>query len=270
MADQADANIFGSQTTGDNKGGGGNTPNSQNDDLATLLGEIKNERGEPKYKNVQEALKALNHAQQYIPTLKSKEQELEQKLNDALAKLTKMETLEASVLELTRSKEQPGNNQPTGLNEEQVAELVTRTLTKTQQEAIQKQNLDGVVNATREKFGDKAAEVFYGKAKELGMTVEEFNTLAARTPKAVLKLIGVEGSTTVSRTPVQFNTDGFQPSQDSKVGRNEKSALIGATTEEIHAESANAKQMAEELRANGGSVYDLTDPKVYFKHFGKR
>lgn len=269
MADQASDNLFGGNTPPANQGAQGTAPNANPDnDLATLLGNIKNERGEPKYKNVQEALKALSHAQQFIPELKSKEQELEQKLNDALGKLSKMEELERTVLELTQRKPQETTT-PSGVTAEEVAELVNRTLTKTQQEAIQKQNLDTVTNTVKAKFGDKAAEVFYGKAREMGMSNEEMNRMAAQAPKAVLKLIGIEDGVAQQRPSVTFNTDGFQPGPNTMIGRNKNSALIGATSQEIKEESDNARKMAEELRSQGKSVHDLTDPKVYFQLFGK-
>lgn len=270
MADQPD-NIFGSTPATAPQGSTGTEPNANTDDLATLLGAIKNERGEPKYKNVQEALKALGHAQEYIPALKSKEQELEQKLNDAMTRLTKMETLEATVLELTQRNNKPLDNQPTGsLSAEQVAELVRSTLTETQTKAAQTANLDTVVNAAKAKFGDKAEEVFYGKAKELGISVAEFNAMAAKSPKVVLTLIGAEGSSAPTRQSVNFNTDGFQPKPDSKIGRNQKTALTGATNQDLREERDAANAMVDELHAAGKSVHDLTDPKVYFKTFGAR
>ena len=38
-------------------------------DYSALLSNIKNERGEQKYKNIEEALKALASSQEYIPKL---------------------------------------------------------------------------------------------------------------------------------------------------------------------------------------------------------
>ena len=61
---------------------GDNTPGAQgSNDLANLLGSIKNERGEPKYKSVEDALVGLRNAQEYIPQLTQKlsTQELELK-----------------------------------------------------------------------------------------------------------------------------------------------------------------------------------------------
>ena len=43
--------------------------NTQSSNYLELLKEIKNDKGEQKYKTPEEAFKALKHAQDYIPTL---------------------------------------------------------------------------------------------------------------------------------------------------------------------------------------------------------
>lgn len=246
---------------------GGNA--SGQDELVTLLSSIKNERGEPKYKSVQDALNALKHSQEYIPSLKQTKEELEQKLNDAMAKIAKMDQLEQTVQQLTQRQEEQGNNQPQVFDEGKIAELVTRTLSKTQQEAVAKQNQLAVVNKLKEVYGDKAEEVFYGKASELGLTIAEFNALAAKTPKAVLNLVGVSESSQPVRQSSGVNTVGFQPKPDSFIGRNKKSVMLGASRNDIVAERQAAANMVEELHSQGLSISDLTKPEVYFKHFSR-
>jgi hypothetical protein len=271
MADQA--SIFtdpnaqntnaGTQTTS-----GGNGGTSGTDDLTTLLSAIKNPDGQPKYKTVQEALKALQHSQEYIPTLKQTKEELEARLLVAEAAAAKVNTLEQTLLQLTQRSNEPTQTTPAGLTEEQIAELVNRTLSKTQQEAVQKQNLTTVVDVLKSKFGEKAEQVFYDKAKELGLSVAEFNAMAAKTPKAVLSLVGATGTPNTSTPSPGFNTDGFQKRPESAITSNKvKSIMLGATTQDLHMERQNANALVEELHAAGRSVHDLSDPKVYFKHF---
>ena len=275
MADQA-ASIFGTQTPESQPPAGNGSPaNTQNNDpLATLLGSIKNERGEPKYKSLEDALNALKHSQEYIPTLKQTKDELEQKLNDLMPQVNKVAELERVVQELTQRK--PAESvTPTqaGLNEEQVAELVSRTLTRQQQQAVQQTNVQSVANTVKARFGDQSEAVFYGKAKELGMSNDEFNALAARTPKAVLKLLGIDDTAAPARqpfTPTRVNTEGFTPAVDSYIGRNKNRAMTGATTQDLNQESANAARMVEELAAQGMSINDLTNPKNYNKFFARK
>lgn len=272
MADQP--SIFGTNTpVTPDQPGGGNTPNVQIDPaIANLLTEIKNERGEPKYKTLQDALVALKHSQEYIPQLTNTLKQKDEELNSLKGTVDKLSEIEKTVQLLTQKQNDAPTSAPV-VNEETIAELVTRTLTKTQQEAVAKTNVTTVVEAMKAKFGAEADKVFYGKAEELGMSREDFNALAARTPKAVLKLVGLDmpASAQPSGAPNTnaVKTEGFTPRTDSKVGRNTTTVSIGATTQELHAERENAKAMVEELHAKGMSVHDLTDPKVYFKTFGK-
>lgn len=260
-------------TPGNDNNGGSNTPNgSSSDQLGTLLSQIKNDRGEQKYKSVEDALNALKHSQDYIPQLSDKLRQQEQELAAAKAAAAKIEELERTLLQLTQNNTSnaPATPAQAGLSKEEIAELVSSTLTAKQQEAVAKENLSKVVSTLTKSFGDKAEEVFYGKAKELGMTVVEINSLAAKSPTAAYKLLGLDSGSAAPSTPPSsgsVNTGGFQPKQDSFVGKNNKPTLIGATTADLYQEATNAKKMVEELHGQGLSVHDLTDPKVYFKHF---
>jgi hypothetical protein len=254
-----------------NNGGTGTPPNgNQSNPLADLLGSIKNDRGEPKYKSVEDALNALKHSQDYIPQLSDKLKQQELELAEAKAAAAKISQLEDTLKSLTQN----ANNQqssppaPAGLSAEDVATLVSQTLTKQQQADLAKANIGTVVSAVTKAFGDKSEEVFYGKAKELGMSVEDINALASRTPTAALKLLGLDGvKTTPTSNTNSVNTSAFQPTQETFVGKNAKPTLIGATSADLKEEAVNSRRMVDELHNQGLTVHDLTDPKVYFKHF---
>lgn len=272
MSDQT--SIFNNQNPPapqDQNNGGSNTPTPPSgDNYADQLMSIKNERGEPKYKTVQDALNALKHSQDYIPQLSDKLRQQEQELAEAKAAAVKIAELENTLKALTQNNNKPDSPPaPPGLSAEQVADLVSQTLTRQQQETVSQQNLDTVIATVTKAFGDKSEEVFYGKAKELGMSVAEINTLAAKTPTAALKLLGLD-TTTSAPPPASnnaINTSAFQPKQDTFVTKNAKPTLIGATSADLREESVNSRKMVDELHAQGMSVHDLTDPKVYFKHF---
>ena len=247
-----------------------NGENVPNNSLADLLSTIKNERGEPKYKDATEALNGLKHAQEYIPTLK---QELSQKdieLQVLRAENQRLKSVEETVLELTQQRASQ-ERQPTsqGLNAEQIAELVNQSLSQREAKVSQASNLQSVVASLQQSFGADAEKVFYDKAKELGMSVVEMNALAAKSPKAVLSMLNVktEHKTVQPFSQGTVNTNAYQPKQDSFIGRNPKSALIGATTQDIQEASNRAKNMVTELHAAGMSVHDLSDPKIYNKYF---
>ena len=259
-----------SVTPNTNNGQGSNLPGSQNaDPVTTLLGSIKNEKGEQKYKSLEDALVALQHSQTYIPQLTAKLTEREQELANAKKEADKIAELERSIQALTQQNVPGSESQSTpALSEEAIAAIVSKTLTRTQLEALQQQNLQTVITSMKTVYGDKAEEVFYGRAKDLGMTVQEFNALAAKTPKAVLDLIGVKAAPAASSAPQSsVNSGGFTPNQQSFIGRNKVPTLIGATSQDLMSEAKAARDMVTELHAQGKSVHDLTDPKVYMKMF---
>ncbi len=264
-----------SGTTIPPQGGVSNTPSASNDsEITNLLSGIKNERGEPKYKTLKDAIVGLQNAQEYIPDLKqtllNKDIEIEKWRKEA----ERVATLEDSVRKLTEQRQEPGTP-PKSLSEQDIADLVNRSLdhTLTQREtfALQKQNIQSVVSSLQASFGADAEKKFNDKAVELGMSVAEFNALAAKSPKMVLNALGVAGkvqSPVFAPSQGSVNSEGFKPQTDSFIGRNKTSTLVGATTQDIREESRKANQMVEELHKAGKSVHDLTDPKVYFKYFG--
>lgn len=266
--------IFGNSNPGGNPAtppdGAGTPSNVQIDPaITTLLGEIKNDRGEPKYKSLPEALNALKHSQEYIPTLTAQLSQKDTELASARAAAERVAELERSIEALTRQSTNTPPTVPQGLSEEQIAELVQRTLTKSQKEALERDNLNSVANTLKTTFGTEAESKYNAKAAELGMSVPEFNALAARSPKAVLEMLGAKQVVQAPTNPQgTVNTTGLQPHQETFIGRNKKSVLIGATTDDMKAERLASNQMVEELHAQGLTVHDLTDPKVYKKYFG--
>ncbi len=268
----SDQTIFGnesnSQTPATPPGNSNPQPN-QSDALTTLLMEIKNETGQPKYRSVEEALKALKHSQEFIPSLKQQLDQRTQELDALRPQLEKISTLEETLQRLTQNQNTPANK-PVAVDEEVIANLVNSQLTRAQEQAKQAENLKSVVASVREIAGDKAEEVFYGKAAELGMSKAEINALAAKSPAAALAALGLTKSApnAPSLTPNgSVNSAGFNPPQDSAIGRNAKPVLIGATSQEQRAELHNARKMVDELQAQGLSTYDLTKPEVYNKVF---
>ena len=243
------------------------------DPVVTMLQEIKNEKGEPKYKTLEDAVKALQHSQAYIPSLAADKQRLEQELADAKAKADKVAELEATVARLLEQKPAATPAQAS-VDENVIEELVTRSLTRAEAQKTAQQNTQTVIASVAAKFGDKAEEVFYGKAAELGMSRAEINQLAATKPKAVLSLLGIQDTVVPQQNSRQstqtsaINSVAIPQQSDSFVGRNKEQVIVGATTQQLMQENQRAKKMVDELHAQGKTVHDLTDPKVYFKYFG--
>ncbi len=271
MTDQS--TIFNESTPGaTTPNPGASTPNTTpSDQVATLLQGIKNERGEPKYKSLEDALVALRHSQEHIPQLNSTLAEKDRQLAEAREAANRVSELENVVKSLTSQVSQTPTSVQ-GMTPEQVAELVSSTLSRKEQEAVALSNQQAVAKIVAEKFGANAEQQFYQKAEELGISKQEINALSAKSPKAVLSLLGIQGTA----VPLQgkqpshntaLNTAGIQPQTETFIGRNKTPVSLGATTQELAEEGMRSRQMAEELHAQGKSISDLVSPKEYFKFF---
>lgn len=249
----------------------GVSPSQDSTLVKTLLGEIKNENGQQKYNSLEDALKALKHSQEFIPQLKNENQTFQSKLESLQSEVEKLRGVEATVNQLLSNQSSTPTSAPS-LDENAITKLVQQTLSKREVEALQQANVTKVVQSVQAKFGTEAEKVFYTKAQELGMSIQQMNALAASSPAAVLNLLGVQSvegqkQTMPSTVPPGINTAGFQPKQDSYIGRNQKKVEIGATSRELSEELNASRKMIEELAQQGMSVDDLSNPRNYFKLF---
>ena len=206
------------------------------DTLTTKLADIKNEEGGVKYSDLSKALDALKESQSYIPNLKKEKEALEKELAEVKANSEKQESVEEVVQRLlekqTKKTEEPAHQQEIKtLGEDDVAAIVSKTLTDAKTQEQLKVNEDTVAKALNEKFGEKSKEVVAAKAKELGMTPERIGELAAENPNIVLSLFSTSTKlTTPSESTV--NTSQFQGRPQQELQKPEKSLLSGATANE--------------------------------------
>lgn len=259
-----------------NQQGSGTTPpaNQQgsNDAYATLLADIKNADGQPKYKDVNTAIAALKASQEFIPTLQQQLQAEQARNAELAAAAARAAELERLVESLTKTTPQSTpSSQTQEVKPVDIRAEVQAVLQAQQQAEVAKKNTDSVVAKVAETFGAEAEKKFYEKAKEAGLSVAEINALAAKSPKAVFTLLGItetpQRPPNTAPTGSSINTSGFTPSAESMIGKNKNPVLIGATTAQVVDEVRRAKAMVAELDANGMSINDLTNPKVFFKHF---
>ena len=184
-------------------------------ELAELVGEGK------KYRTPEDALKSVPHAQKHI-------QELEGTLEELRTELTKRTTLEEALEKLRQDTKsiadsrQEGTPPSNGLDSESLAKLVEGVLEKKEASKVYKENQRAVVNSLTEAFGDKAREVHEARLKEVGMSQEEFTSLASRSPKAALALFPEAGTTnrpaSGGTTTGSVNTENFSGSGQVKQG----------------------------------------------------
>lgn len=159
--------------------------NKDQETLETLLSEIKNEDGSQKYKDVAEVIKAYTHAQSHIKTLEEENATLRTK-GDSSEKLDEL---------LKTIKESKGSGQgdkdTSTMKPEDVLGIVKDFFNETKNAETEASNIEKVASAFKAKYGKDASEKLYGGASDLGFSRTEINSMIAKNPNAVLKMLGV-------------------------------------------------------------------------------
>lgn len=150
--------------------------------FADQLAGIKDENGRQKYADVNTALNSIPHAQGHISQLETQVAQLQEELNKRQGMEQVLERIEAGKQTNT---EQPSVN---SLSEADVMSLVDSTLKQKEAANVAYANEVAVTEALVGKFGsqEKALEQLGRKASELGVNVEFLQSVAQKSPKAVL------------------------------------------------------------------------------------
>jgi hypothetical protein len=185
-----------------------------------LLKAIVNEQGAPKYSSVPDALKALAAAQEHIRRLEADNAAL----RDNVAKAKSMEELVAA-LKPAEAANTPAPKTPAV----DIGSEIDRILQEKQKETERKSNQVAVAEAMKEAYGEKASELFYTKAQELGFSKQAINELAANNPKAVITLFGVSKSTKPNVKIPGIRTEGLDQESSPPV----KSGMAFGSTRDL-------------------------------------
>jgi hypothetical protein len=216
----------------DNKTPEPSTNDVQNQDNQQPVFQIPTEAAElvgdgKKYSSVEDALKSVPHAQKHIQTLESE-------LAAAREELAKRKTAEELLDEIKSGIQPQATPAGSEFDQDKLLQLVDQTLEQKERQRAAKTNAESVASKFTEKYGQKAEEVYNTVAKESGLTIQQLNSLAASSPKIVLKLAGLEGvSAPVAGKPNStVNTEALN---NTKVDANQLSARVkqGATTKDL-------------------------------------
>ena len=207
----------------------------------TYLGLITNEDGTQKYATAEEALKGTVHAQSHITKLESELKELREQAETGKSMKDVLDALNK------KSEDKSGEQQVQGISAEDVAAQVEQLLVKRDTETTTQANITTVTSAFKKLYGDKASETMYGKAKDLGFSEDEINSMIATNPTATLKILGVGGVITVQSDPI---TDGGGHVADLSGGKptEKPETIMGATNSKTLTDSWKASQAATNKR----------------------
>ena len=197
---------------------------------ADQLASIKNERGEPKYRDVPTAIQALQHSQQYIPQLKQENESLREELTRLKAELEQRGSLDDTIQRLTsQSQQAPTPQEVQGLTPEQVQEMLEQRLTEREKAQAAQSNIQKVEQAISQMYGDKTKEVVAQRAKDLGITPTKLGQLASESPDMVLALFNAKQPSSQGHpSSSSVNIPPVTPKNTAEVTRPEKSLLSGA------------------------------------------
>lgn len=176
-----------------------------------LVGESK------KFKTVEELARGKYEADQFIERLKQeqaalrKELESRKRLEEVADLLSQQKSQSTEGLPPAR---QDGDKNAT-LTPEQLELMLEERLTKREQQQIKDRNISTVKQKLTEAFGQNYAAKLEQEANTLGVSKEYLTNLAAESPNAFLKLVGLDGrqqqSNLFSPPPSSVNTASFAP-----------------------------------------------------------
>lgn len=192
------------------------TIDESKDYVAELVGEGK------KFKDVSQLAKGKFESDQYIAMLTKKLDELKTELNtrtslDAFLDKMKTDKITGQPEPVATPSDQPSVALDDSILEAKLAEI----LSKKEQQTTQASNLEKVTSALQQQFGDQAKLVLNHKAKEVGMSVQALQSLAAQSPEAFFRLVGVQnnvpsGVATPKNTVNSFASEPMSVVRDSK------------------------------------------------------
>lgn len=205
-------------------------PIISNDPFADKLMGIKNENGEPKYKDVATALDALIASQQFIETLKSEKQQLLQEKERLRIENEEMASVNDLINRLNPPAEPPNTTVTAvnkGLSEDDIAKLLEQKLAQRDQEKVRDQNLSLVIGQLSKVYGDQAGAHIQKRAQELNTTTDSLRELARANPQMALELLAVK-SVKIPVTPSQSQiVPPHTPSDDNPVPSWDRGAARG-------------------------------------------
>jgi len=168
--------------------------------LTALVGEKQ------KYKSVEELAKGYANADSHIKRL----EEENRKLREAQVAAATLD----DVLEKLQAKQEVKTELPAqGVSAERIAELVEQTLTGRETAKTRETNLLAADKLMKEKFGEKAAEVFKEKASTPELQ-RVFMEMAAIDPQQFVGMFGGVAASTGAVATSSVSTTSFTPNSN--------------------------------------------------------
>lgn len=165
-----------------------NEVDPQKDYLEELVGEGK------KFADARELARAKAEADAHIRRIEAENAAFRDKLQQSKSIEDFMDQLRNQPIHRQEPPNHGDENEPgnagTSISVEQLDELVTRKLTEKQKKDQAEANMAWVQSQLQSKYGHNFGDRVLQVGRDIGMTKDDMNRLAAEKPKAFMKLIG--------------------------------------------------------------------------------
>ncbi len=174
--------------------------------LEDLVGEGK------KFKTTEDLARGKAESDLYIARLEEEQRGLREDLAKKVGSEETLEQLRAEMSKLQPA-DKPKDNTSPELTAANIAELVKESVTALEESRTANQNVVTANDALVRHYGseEKARAGFEAKAIEVGMTVESLKNLAATSPTAFVKLMGLEAGAPAKDDPLGTNKSDVNP-----------------------------------------------------------
>lgn len=219
-------------------------------------------RGE-NWKDPETIAKGKYEADLFIEQLKRQNEELRSELNNAEKIDQLMEMIKNQNKSpdsgggSTQSKGFPPETKKEELSEETLRGLIAEHVSQREVETTRQKNLNEVDSTLRGKYGDAASSVVRQRASELGMSVQEMQEMAAKTPKAFLKLVGADSTSTKESSVTVGNTQRSEGVPNRKTGNRDWNYYQELRRKNKHQyfASGTQQQMLKDLKEMGREAF---------------
>ena len=237
MADQAET-IFETETSSDQNE---QQPTETTDDFQSkYVGEGK------KYATVEDAMKALDHSQTHISTLETE--------NEDLRKIEQRENAVSDILAQIEAKK--GDNATAGVDLSEVEKLFDSKLDAREQQTVMTSNIKSVDSQMKAMFGDKAKDEMIAKGKTLGLSLEQMQNTASRSPQAFMAWFGAKETIGTATIKSDVDTQRLEETTVIKEGTYKHYQKLFKANPALRTDSNVQIEMINQATKLGDSFYD--------------
>lgn len=173
--------------------------------------------------------KRIDDSQAFIETLKGERQqdaarlaELEAEKERLQAELEKARKVEEVLARMDNQDQVQPTNDPVSIDPDKVAELVEQRLTQKEMQARADANVSQVMEAAKTKHGEDFVTKVKEAATAKGLSLDDVDLLAARSPAAAMELLGLQvKQQSSSSMESSVNTAAFnhvEPQSNDRLG----------------------------------------------------